>query len=53
MVTNTERPVHHRFARSAENVSESVAEDPNMSILRRSQESYGVFFAFTSTNTSI
>ena len=41
MVTNIERPVHHCFARSAENiviVSESVAEDPNVSIARRSQE---------------
>ena len=35
------RPVHHRFARSADNiaiVSESVAEDPNVSIPCRSQE---------------
>ena len=35
VVTNIERPVHHRFARSAENIaiiSESVAEDPNVSI---------------------
>ena len=41
MVTNIERPVYQRFARSAENidiVSESVAEDPNMSIPRRPQE---------------
>ena len=41
MVTNIERPVHYRFARSAENiavVSESVAEDPNVWIPRRSQE---------------
>ena len=40
-VTNIERSVHHRFARSLENiviVSESVAEDPNMSIFRRSQK---------------
>ena len=39
--TNIERPVNHRFARSAENIaiaSESVAEDPNVSIPRRSQE---------------
>ena len=52
VITNIERPVHHRFARSAENiaiVSESVAEDPNASIPRRSQElglsyaHYGVF----------
>ena len=31
VVTNIERPVHHRFARSAEIiaiVSESIAEDP-------------------------
>ena len=35
VVTNIERPVINRFARSAVNiaiVSESVAEDPNMSI---------------------
>ena len=50
MVTNIERPVYHRFARSAENiaiVSESVAEDPNVSIPRRSQElglSYGTLW---------
>ena len=50
VVTNIERPVHHRFARSAENiaiVSESVAEDPNVSIPRRSQElglSYGTLW---------
>ena len=40
-VTNIVRPVHHRFARSAENiaaVSESVTEDPNVSIPRRSHE---------------
>ena len=39
--TNIERPMHHHFARSAEYisiVSESVAEDLNMSISRRSQE---------------
>ena len=39
--TNIERPVHHRFALSAENiaiVSEAVAEDLNMSIPLRSQE---------------
>ena len=38
VVTNIERPVHHRFDRSAENiatVSESVAEDTNVSIARR------------------
>ena len=37
--TNIERPVHHRFARSAANIaiiSENVAEDPNVSIPRRS-----------------
>ena len=44
MFINIERPVHYRFARfarSAENiaiVSESVAEEPNVSISRRSQE---------------
>ena len=51
MFTNIERPVHHRFARYAENiaiVSESVAEDTNVSILRRSQ----AFFAFRSILTS-
>ena len=47
MVTNIERPVHHRFARSTEDiviVSESAAEDPNAPVPRRSQElglSYG------------
>ena len=47
VVTNIERPVHHCFARSAENiaiVSEGIADDPNVSIPRRSQElglSYG------------
>ena len=51
MVTNIERPVHHRFARSAENiaiVSESVNEDLNVSIPRRSQElglSYGTLWS--------
>ena len=53
MVTNIERPVHHRFVRSSKNiaiVSESVAEDPNVSVPRRPQEvrlsyvaHYGVF----------
>ena len=41
MVTNIERRVHHRFARSADNiaiVSESVNEGPNMSISWRSRE---------------
>ena len=41
VVTNTEKPLHHRFVHSAENiaiVSENVAEDPNVSIPRRSQE---------------
>ena len=47
LVTNIERPVHHRLARSAENiaiVNESVVVDPNVSTPRRSQElglSYG------------
>ena len=47
VVTNIERPVHYCFARSAENiaiVSESIAEDPNVSIPRHFQElrwSYG------------
>ena len=42
MVTYIERLVHHRFARSAENIaiiSESVAEEPNVSIPRRPQDS--------------
>ena len=42
MVTNIEKPVHHRLARSAEIiaiVSESVAEGPNVSIPRRPQKS--------------
>ena len=42
VVTNIESPMHHCFARSAENiaavVSENVAEDPNLSIPHRSQE---------------
>ena len=50
VITNIERPVHHRFASSAENIaiaSESVAEDPNVSISHRSQElrlSYGTLW---------
>ena len=39
--TNIERHVHHCYARSPKNiiiVSESVAEDPNVSTPRRSQE---------------
>ena len=50
VVTNMVRPVHHRFVSYAENitfVTESVAEDPNVSITRRSQElgmSYGIFW---------
>ena len=41
MVTNIERYVHQRFARSAEKIAiviESVVDDPNVSIPRRSQE---------------
>ena len=41
MVTNIERPVHYRFARSAKKItilSESIAEDPNVLIPRCSQE---------------
>ena len=41
VIAKIERHVHHRFARSAENitiVSESVAEDSNVSIIRLSQE---------------
>ena len=50
VVTNIERPVHHRFGSFAENiaiVSESVAEDKNVLIPRRSQElglSYGTLW---------
>ena len=49
MVTNIEKPVHHRFSRSTEKiaiVSESVAEGSNLSIHRRTQElrlSYSTF----------
>ena len=46
MVTNTERPVHNHFARSAKNiaiVSKSVAEELNVLIPRRSQE-FGLFY---------
>ena len=52
MVINIERPAHHRFARSAENiaiVSESFAEDPYLPIPHRSQElglSYGILWRF-------
>ena len=51
VVTHIERPVHYRFARSAENIaigSENVAEDTNVSIPRRSQElglSYGTLWS--------
>ena len=44
VVTNIKRSVHHRFAENIGIVSESVAEDPNVSIPHRSQElglSYG------------
>ena len=49
-VTNIVRPVQRRFARSAENiaaVSESIAENSNVSTPRRSQElglSYGTLW---------
>ena len=39
VVTNIERPMYHRVACAAENiaiVSERVADDPNLSIPRRS-----------------
>ena len=42
MVTNIESLLHHGFVFSAENVvnvSESFADDPNVLIPRRSQES--------------
>ena len=41
VVINIERPVQHHFTHSAESiaiVSESVAKDPNVSILRQTQE---------------
>ena len=50
--TNIERPLHHLFSGSAEDIgiiSKSVVEDPNVSIPRHSQElglsyaHYGVF----------
>ena len=46
VVINIERLMHHRFARSAEDiaiVSKSVAENPNVTIPRRSQE-LGLFY---------
>ena len=51
MVINIERKKHRRFARSAENnaiVSESLTEEPNVPIPRRSQElglSYGTLWS--------
>ena len=56
LITNIERPAHHRFARSAKNfaiVSESVAEVPNMLIPRRSNElglSYGTLWRILHLN---
>ena len=50
VVTNIERPVHHRFVRFANNiaiVNESVAQHTNVSIASRSQElelSYGMLW---------
>ena len=38
VVANIERPLHNRFAENIATVSESVAEDPDVSISRRSQE---------------
>ena len=49
-VTDIARRVHHRLDRAAENiaaVSQSVAEDPNVSLPRRCQElgqSYGTLW---------
>ena len=46
LVRNIERPMQYHFARTDENiavVSESVAEDPNALIARRSQE-LGLYF---------
>ena len=61
VVTNVERPVHHRFTRSAKNitiVSENVANDPNVWIPHRSHDlglSYGTlaYFAFGPAPISI
>ena len=62
MVTNIERPVHHRFSRSAKNIailSESVAEEPNrddswsFSEIRTVLSHITVQFAFTYTHTAI
>ena len=62
VVTNTEILVDHHFARSAENiaiVSETVADDPNVSIprlyqdLRLSYDALWLIFLFRSTTTSI
>ena len=47
MVTTIERPMHHRFARSAENIAivgESVAEDLNVSISQELGVSYGLLW---------
>ena len=47
MVTNIEKPVHHRFSRSTENipiVSENVADDSIVSIQHHPQE-LGLFYA--------
>ena len=55
VITNIEKPVHHRFARSTENiaiVSANVAKDRNVSIPRRSPKlrlstaHYGVFCTY-------
>ena len=53
MVTNIERSVRRRFARSAENiaiVSRSVAEDPNVLISRRSQKLGPSYFHIKSSS---
>ena len=58
VVTNIGRPVHHRFARSTDNIafiSESFAEDLNVPIPRRSQElglSYGILHLKLLKNTT-
>ena len=58
VVTNIERSVHYRLARSTENIAivcESVAEDPNVSFseIRTVLLHVVAYFAFRSTSTSI
>ena len=59
VVTNIERILHHRYARSAEIiaiVSESVAKDPNVSsfsTIRTVLRHFRAYFTFRSTPKSI